>query len=508
MLSKKIYSQWSFLPILFLYLNIAYSQTIDALIENINYGDYRVGFRLVEKYDDSRIYQLNQVSQNNKRPFQIGIWYPTNEQSGNSISLADYIKMTSRSESLVKDSKRELNCITKFKDAAHIDNSRSDNFLNTSFRSVENVEASAGKFPLIIYAPGSSAPFHENFLLFEYLASKGYVVMSSKSRGVRTPTTNAMWSGVEAQVRDMEFIMAYASKMKNLDVNNISVIGRSWGSIAALVFSIRNKEVTRSITSLDGTLSYNGIELLKDSEYSDGSYVYRPIFLAVGKKRSQNATPIDRKNYYEDVVYADAHTVEYSEMRHTAFSSYFLIYHYLLNKGIDSITADDLITGYINTMEHTEEFISFYSGKNNDPIKINASESYEYKSRIASQELPPNYEDFSYALEVNGVDAALSVYKQAFKIDPDYANKELFGASYINSIAYKYLYSGETNNAIKLIEIGIKAFPDNANLYDSYGEFLLKKGDKERGRNAYKKSLQLNPKNDNAKKILNEMKKK
>ncbi|WP_299366198.1 hypothetical protein [Winogradskyella sp.] len=482
------------------------SQSIEPLKNNINYGDYAVGFSLIEKHDNSRVYQLNQISQSNKRPLQIGVWYPAKNLNGNQLSLADYIKITSRSESLVEESKKEQKVIAEFKNAAHVDNSRSEKVLSSSFMSRKNSDAAEGKFPLIIYAPASSAPFHENFLLFEYLASKGYVVMSSKSRGVRSPTTNARWSGVEAQVRDMEFIMAEASKMKNVDVNNISVIGRSWGSIAALVFSIRNKEVTRSITSLDGTLSYNAIELLKDSPYTDGSFVYRPIFLAVGKKRSENATPIDRKNYYEDIVYADAHTVEYDEMRHTAFSSYFLIYHYLLNKGIDAKTSDDLITGYINAIEHIEEFISFYCGKS-DKINIDSSESYGYTSKEASKILPPNYEDFGYALQVNGVDAAISVYEQAFKSDPDYANKELFGASYINTIAYKYLSSGETNDAIKLIEMAIRAYPNNANLYDSYGEFLLKNGNKEQGRKAYEKSLKLNPKNDNARKILDEMKK-
>jgi len=43
-----------------------------------------------------------------------------------------------------------------------------------------------GKFPVIVYAPSYQASSIENFVLFKYLASHGFVVISSPSRGTDT----------------------------------------------------------------------------------------------------------------------------------------------------------------------------------------------------------------------------------------------------------------------------------------------------------------------------------
>jgi tetratricopeptide (TPR) repeat protein len=49
-------------------------------------------------------------------------------------------------------------------------------------------------------------------------------------------------------------------------------------------------------------------------------------------------------------------------------------------------------------------------------------------------------------------------------------------------------------------------YPRGSNAFDSYGECLLALGFKEKAIIAYKKSLELNPKNKNAEKVLSEMK--
>jgi tetratricopeptide (TPR) repeat protein len=50
-------------------------------------------------------------------------------------------------------------------------------------------------------------------------------------------------------------------------------------------------------------------------------------------------------------------------------------------------------------------------------------------------------------------------------------------------------------------------YPEDFNTYDSYGECLVKIGRIEEGITAYKKSLELNPNNENAKKVLEEIEK-
>ena len=62
----------------------------------------------------------------------------------------------------------------------------------------------------------------------------------------------------------------------------------------------------------------------------------------------------------------------------------------------------------------------------------------------------------------------------------------------------------KNNDALKLFKLNIELYPNEFNVYDSYGEILLKMGDTENGIKAYKKSLELNSDNTNAKIILSE----
>ncbi len=47
--------------------------------------------------------------------------------------------------------------------------------------------------------------------------------------------------------------------------------------------------------------------------------------------------------------------------------------------------------------------------------------------------------------------------------------------------------------------------PQSWNVYDSYGEALLMNGNKDMAIKMYQRSLELNPGNDNAKKILKDL---
>lgn len=53
----------------------------------------------------------------------------------------------------------------------------------------------------------------------------------------------------------------------------------------------------------------------------------------------------------------------------------------------------------------------------------------------------------------------------------------------------------------------VKLFPESGNAYDSLGEAYLKAGDKQNALVNYKKAYDLNPENENAKKIVDELSK-
>ncbi|MEO8398679.1 MAG: tetratricopeptide repeat protein [Ignavibacteriaceae bacterium] len=101
-----------------------------------------------------------------------------------------------------------------------------------------------------------------------------------------------------------------------------------------------------------------------------------------------------------------------------------------------------------------------------------------------------------------GIDAAIKKYRElkAEKLD-EYNFKE----SELNTFGYELLKNGNTDEAIKIFELNVESFPESANVYDSLGEAYIVKGDKENAKKNYEKSLKLNPKNENAKKMLEEL---
>ncbi|HLO81972.1 MAG TPA: serine hydrolase [Chitinophagaceae bacterium] len=61
--------------------------------------------------------------------------------------------------------------------------------------------------------------------------------------------------------------------------------------------------------------------------------------------------------------------------------------------------------------------------------------------------------------------------------------------------------------ALETFKLNVELFPDSWNVYDSYGEALLVVGRKEEAIRMYKRSIELNPKNEGGKKVLEQLKK-
>jgi tetratricopeptide (TPR) repeat protein len=77
----------------------------------------------------------------------------------------------------------------------------------------------------------------------------------------------------------------------------------------------------------------------------------------------------------------------------------------------------------------------------------------------------------------------------------------------INNAGYILLGQNKVKEAIEVFNTNVKLYPESANVYDSLGEAYMKDGNKELAIKNYEKSLELDPKNDNAKKMIEELKK-
>lgn len=107
-------------------------------------------------------------------------------------------------------------------------------------------------------------------------------------------------------------------------------------------------------------------------------------------------------------------------------------------------------------------------------------------------------------LEKN-VEKAIDVY---YNIKDEKEDEYNFKESQLNILGYQLLQVGKTKEAVEIFKLNVEQYPDSYNVYDSLGEGCMMNGDNKLAIAYYKKSLKLNPNNENAKKMLEQLEQK
>jgi tetratricopeptide (TPR) repeat protein len=112
---------------------------------------------------------------------------------------------------------------------------------------------------------------------------------------------------------------------------------------------------------------------------------------------------------------------------------------------------------------------------------------------------PPDQDRFFAMIDSGKCDEAILVLKRT---QADFPGWKIFDEPSVNHAGYDLLLKKDYANAIKVFQLNIAAFPDSWNAWDSMAEAYMKAGNKPEAITAYKRSLELNPKNDNARSYL------
>lgn len=98
-------------------------------------------------------------------------------------------------------------------------------------------------------------------------------------------------------------------------------------------------------------------------------------------------------------------------------------------------------------------------------------------------------------IQKDGMDAAIEQYRN---LKAHQAGLYDFNESALNELGYTLLRMKKIDEAVKILELNVEAYPRSANAYDSLGEAYAAQGKREKAIASYKKSLELDAGNLNA----------
>ena len=111
---------------------------------------------------------------------------------------------------------------------------------------------------------------------------------------------------------------------------------------------------------------------------------------------------------------------------------------------------------------------------------------------------------FSSLIKTTSIDKGITQFKNAIFIDKDGYDFNGFEQN-LNTIGYNYISNGDLISAVKILKFTTEQFPNSANAHDSLGEAYLKNNQLDLALQHYTKSYELDPKNENAKKRIEEI---
>ncbi len=484
-------------------------------------GPYGVGFKIENTFDHARTFstpKYNYLGEFQKgeraRPLQILIWYPAQKaRNPNYAAFAEYFypPVTGQISEQQKIAARQA-----FKNsplAQNLAQEKTDQLLDTRTAVLKNAAPEKGAFPALILAQGFNLQAYSHSVMCEYLASHGYLVATSPSRGAAGNQMTFDLVGAEAQARDMEFILALLKNFPNVDKDKLGVAGFSFGGLPAATLAMRNADVDACL-SLDSVIGFNNGYSLLFRTANFNPTAMRAAFMHMKTDLTAPNAPNPDLNFYKAIKFADKYLLTLKGQRHMDFtavgaiSSAFPEYATFAGPrqgdskfGHETVCryALNFFDAYVKRQPAALSFLQKKPEENGLPAGFATLEAQK------SGKVPPSANDITNLITAGGINEVAEIYR---KYKDEDGNFVLFEENMMNNLGYALLGQQRIEDAIDVLKLNVEAYPDSWNVYDSLGEAHAAKGETQQAIELYGKALEMNPGDQRIEQILTDLKQK
>ena len=464
-------------------------------------GPFTPGFRLVEVSDATRSFPSEDGTGLVPRPLRIYVWYPAGRTSAPPMRFDDYVRMA------LDDFDTSILPVplSKGLEAGVLEKLRA-----SSVRAVRGAAAAAGKFPLLVLGQGL---YYESplchFVLCEFLAAHGYVVATCPLVGTRYRLVNITVEDVETEVRDMEFVLSEARSLPFADPVALGAIGYDLGGMAGLLLTMRHPEV-RAYLSFDSSIldkHYTGLPVNHPGYHEETfrvpwMHMLQARFIRPEKDRAAAPSLLERK------AFGPSYLVHVPTASHGQYSSYAALGIDRAVPGYWGPPAPDTKLVYEGFCRMSLAFLDGHLKQDaaalEGMLRAGAAPGpglpafkVESKSGAAA---PPAEDGLVKLILDKGIGRARTSIE---RLHADHPGITLIKESVLNWLGVHFLYWwGREDEAVGVFELNTVLYPGSSNAFDSLGEAYVSHGRKEDAIRSYRKALELDPKNENAKAAL------
>jgi len=434
---------------------------------------YPVGFQLLETADHSRMVTAGvKPTRTHARPMRIYLWYPAsvfeNEQLMRFGRYAELAEDDIWPEAIAGDLRKRLR-YSRRPLARSLGQKRFDELKRKTVTAVEGAAALEGPFPLIVMGQGL---YYESPVVFaalaEQLASHGFVVATCPLAGTNSPIVTMDVSGLETQVRDLEFTIAEVRERSFVSAKDLGVFGFDMGGMAGLILSMRNPDVDAFVSVSSGVLYSNPSSIPAASPDYDPAALRVPWLHSVPSSWIRQPEGSDDKTLFDLAQYSERYLLLTELMEHVDYTSYALIEdrpameeYWNAGKAGDrdryAAVARYIMSFYAAYLKHDADALTALSV---DPAAAVEGAAMTLEHRRAAP-AAITYEQFVQAAVAGGADAAIDELRELQDTQPDHA---LLKEAYLNRLTYSLRGTWRLDEEIlPLLEFTVELFPSSEN---------------------------------------------
>jgi dienelactone hydrolase len=332
------------------------------------------------------------------------------------------------------------------------------------------------KLPAIIFnrgglADGAIGPDNYNYIYEMYrYASEGFVVIASQYRGTDGAGGRDEAGGLDTN--DVINLVPLAQSLGYVDMNKLFMWGYSRGAVMTLQAISRGVPLKAAVV-VGAPTDY--LKLEKDPGFAE--FARRTFADYDARKEEQLKSR-------SSALWADKLDVPLL----------------ILHGGDDSLSPTQAMILAQKLEEQGKLYQLMIYAKDDHAVSANAEDRlnktvdwFKNVRRISiAQRLIKT-------IERQDVEAAV---KQYYELKKSAADRYDWHERELNQLGYILLNAKLIKEAIEIFKLNVAAYPQAFNTYDSLGEAYLASGEREQAIKNYKKSLELNPQNQNALEVL------